>query len=48
MTEKRPYKEGFSHEKAIAIMAELAHKGKIDGSIVKDLDAFFAPNKLPA
>ncbi len=48
LTEKRPYKEGFSHEKAIAIMAELARKGKIDGSIVKDLDAFFASNKLPA
>ena len=51
LTEKRPYKEGFSHEKTIAIMRELACKGKIDGAIVRDLDAFlsrlgFLPNEI--
>lgn len=48
LTEKRPYKEGFSHEKTIAIMRELACKGKIDGAIVRDLDAFFEPTRLPS
>lgn len=29
-------------------MRELACKGKIDGAIVRDLDAFFEPTRLPS
>ena len=37
LTEKRPYKDGMPHEKAIAIMQDMADKGEIDGSIVQDI-----------
>lgn len=38
LTEPRPYKEGFSHEKAIAIMREMAEKGFIDAKITEDIE----------
>ena len=41
LTEARPYKEGFSHKKAIGILRELADKGQIDGKIVADADRVF-------
>ena len=41
LTEKRPYKDGFSHGKAMDIMQEMAAAGKIDGAIVQDLDKVF-------
>ena len=37
LTEKRPYKDGMPHEKAIAIMQDMADKGEIDTTIVKDM-----------
>ncbi len=37
LTENRPYKEGFSHEKAIAIMREMAEKNFIDKKIIEDM-----------
>lgn len=42
LTEKRPYKDGMPHEKAIAIMTDMAEKGDIDKSIVHDMDVAFA------
>lgn len=42
LTEERPYKEGFSHEKSIAIMRDMAQKHKIDGDIVENIDRVFA------
>ena len=42
LTEKRPYKEGFSHEKSIAIMRDMAQKHKLDGGIIEDIDCVFA------
>lgn len=42
LTEERPYKEGLSHAAAIEIMRGLADDGKIDGSIVDDIDACFS------
>ena len=39
LVEKRSYKEGFSHEKAINIMMEM--EGKLDLNIVKDIDNAF-------
>ena len=44
LTEKRPYKVGYSHDKSIHIMEEMAKDGKIDGSIVNDMNQFFGPN----
>lgn len=41
LTEKRPYKVGYSHDKSIHIMEEMAKDGKIDGSIVNDMNQFF-------
>ena len=38
LTEKRPYKDGMSHEKSISIMLDMAHNGELDGSIVQDID----------
>ena len=38
LTEKRPYKDGLSHEKTIAIMQDMVRKGELDGMIVQDLD----------
>ncbi len=38
LTEPRPYKDGFPHEKAIAIMEEMVQRGEIDGDIVRDMD----------
>ena len=42
LTEKRPYKDGMPHEKAIAIMTDMAEKGDIDKDIVHDMDVAFA------
>lgn len=41
LTEKRPYKDGFSHEKAIGIMQEMADRFFIDKRIVGDLNIVF-------
>ena len=42
LTEKRPYKDGMSHEKAIAIMQDMVDKGEIDATIVQDISAIMA------
>ena len=39
LTEKRPYKDGLSHEKTISIMLDMVSKGELDENIVKDLDS---------
>ena len=44
LTEKRPYKDGMSHEQAIAIMQDMVRKGEIDESIVRDMDAVMSGN----
>lgn len=38
LTEKRPYKDGLSHDKTIAMMRDMAENGKIDREIVEDLN----------
>ncbi len=38
LTEKRPYKDGFPHEKAIGIMRDMAARGELDGKIVEDME----------
>ena len=38
LTEKRPYKDGMSHEKSISIMLEMAHRNELDESIVQDMN----------
>lgn len=43
LTEKRPYKNGLSHEKAIAVMEDMVRKGELDGTIVQDFAAVFSP-----
>lgn len=42
LTEKRPYKDGFSHEKTIAIMRDMVGKGELNEKIVNDIDALMA------
>ena len=42
LTETRPYKDGLSHEKTIAIMKDMADKGTIDGNIVRDMESVMA------
>lgn len=37
LTEKRPYKDGMSHEKSISIMLDMAHKNELDEKIVQDM-----------
>ncbi len=41
LTEERPYKDGFTHQKTIEIMQEMAVKGEIDTSIVEDINIVF-------
>ena len=38
LTEKRPYKDGMSHEKAISILMDMVKKGELDENIVHDMD----------
>ena len=45
LTETRPYKEGMSHEKAIAIMNDMVDKGEIDKDIVHDMDVVMGGSK---
>lgn len=44
LTEKRPYKDGFPHEKAISIMREMADKGELDSSVINDMDKAMKKN----
>ena len=41
LTEERPYKSGFPHEKAISIMRDMVIKGEIDNNIVMAMDMEF-------
>lgn len=41
LREDRPYKKGFTHEKALAILRQMAAAGAIDAGIVEDVDAVF-------
>ena len=38
LTEKRPYKDGMPHEKAMSIMLEMVERGELDENIVHDMD----------
>ncbi len=38
LTEKRPYKDGLSHEKTISIMRNMVQRGEINGKIVEDMN----------
>ena len=42
LTEKRPYKDGMSHEKSISIMLGMAERNELNEKIVRDMDALFA------
>ena len=41
LTESRPYKQGMSHEKACEILRDMADKGWLDGTIVKQVEDCF-------
>lgn len=48
LREDRPYRVGMTHAKAIGILQDSAHKGKIDSGIVQDLDIVFgSANSCP-
>jgi HD-GYP domain-containing protein (c-di-GMP phosphodiesterase class II) len=42
LTELRPYREALSHARTLEIMRDMVGHGKIDGSIVEDIDRAFA------
>ena len=42
LVEKRPYKDGMSHEKSISIMLDMARRDELDESIVHDIDVVMA------
>ena len=42
LREKRPYKDGMSHEKAISIMQDMADRGELNVSIIRDIDTVMA------
>ena len=42
LTEKRPYKDGLSHETTISIMQDMAAKGELNESIIRDIDHVMA------
>lgn len=41
LSEKRPYKKGFSHKESIEIMKNMVENGYIDGQIVEDIEKVF-------
>ncbi|MCR4839414.1 MAG: HD domain-containing protein [Eubacterium sp.] len=41
LTEERPYKSGFPHQKTIQIMQEMVLKGELDGEIVEAVNVCF-------
>lgn len=38
LTEKRPYKDGMSHEQSMSILWDMVQKNELDEKIVKDID----------
>jgi HD-GYP domain-containing protein (c-di-GMP phosphodiesterase class II) len=42
VSEERPYHPGRNHEETIKVLYDMAEQGKIDGGIVRDLDAVLA------
>lgn len=42
LTEERPYKDGYAHEKSIDIMLSMAEKNLIDKNIVSDIGLVFS------
>ena len=42
LTEKRPYKDGLSHERTISIMETMAAKGELNEGIIRDIDKVMA------
>lgn len=44
LTEKRPYKDGISHEKSISIMLDMVQRNELDESIVRDIDKVMGNN----
>lgn len=48
LTEKRPYKDGMSHEKTISILMDMVRKGELDEGIVKDMDRVMQESAVEA
>ena len=42
LTEKRPYKDGYTHDKAISILKDMAERNLIDKHIVNDIGLVFS------
>ena len=41
LREKRPYKDGLTHSRTIAVMRDMAARRKLDGGIIRDMDRVF-------
>lgn len=46
LTEKRPYKDGMPHERAVSIMLDMANKGELNEKIVCNIDEVCAGLKV--
>ena len=42
LIEERPYKEGYTHDKAISILLNMADRNLLDRNIIKDIEITFA------
>ena len=42
LTEKRPYKDGMSHEQSISIIQDMVRKGELDEKVVQDMSVAMA------
>ena len=47
LTEKRPYKDGMSHEKTMSILTDMVSRGELNERIVKDMDAVMKARSAP-
>ena len=41
LREKRPYKDGLTHSRTIAVMRDMAARRKLDGGIIRNMDRVF-------
>lgn len=41
LTEERPYKEGYTHEKAISMLLDMSERNLLDKDIIKDIELVF-------
>lgn len=46
LTEARPYKNGFTHDRTISVMREMVRRGELDPDITEDIHLVFHPSTI--